>query len=251
MNARQIAAISIFSICFGLVLSGCSGKSVEEMDPGELYETANQELSNDRYALAIDKLRLIKNKFPYSRFAKDAQLKLADVYFMQESYVEAALAYESFKDLYPKHERVSYAMYRVGLSYYNDIPDVLARDMVSGQKAIDAFVEFLRKFPEAPEAEDARYRLSDTRRALANKELYIGNFYYKRDHFESAKQRFDKILAIYPESDAAKEVQTKMARVEQGAQEEKTAREKLLAEEAARRQKLIDEEANAPAEENE
>ena len=62
----------------------------------------------------IDKLKIIKNKYPYSKYALDASLRLADVYFLQESYTEAALAYESFRDLHPKHEKVPYAMFRIG-----------------------------------------------------------------------------------------------------------------------------------------
>ena len=59
-------------------------------------------------------MKTIKNKFPYSNYATEAQLKIADVYYMQESYGEAAVAYEAFRDLHPKHEKVPYAMFRIG-----------------------------------------------------------------------------------------------------------------------------------------
>jgi outer membrane protein assembly factor BamD len=194
----------------------CSGKPIEEQDPGSIYKAAEEDINTDHYLLAIDKLRLIKNKYPYSKYALDAQLRLADVYFLQESYSEAALAYETFRDLHPKHEKVAYAMFRLGLSYYKDIPDPIARDLTPAQKAIDAFNDFLHRFPMDPNAKEAAADLTDSRKKLADKELQIGNFYYKRNFYDSAKGRYQKLIDLYPETDAAKEAQTKLTKIEQG-----------------------------------
>jgi outer membrane protein assembly factor BamD len=193
---------------------GCAGKPIEEQDPADIYRAAEDDISSDHYLLAVDKLRLIKNKYPYSKFALDAQLRLADVYFLQESYTEAALAYESFRDLHPKHPKVDYAMFRVGKSYYKDIPSPLARDLTPAQKAVDAYNDFLHRFPADPNAAEAKTDLADARRMLAEKELYIANFYYKRDFYDSAKGRFQKIIDLYPETDAAKESRDKLSRIE-------------------------------------
>src|SRR6476619_147606 len=103
-------------------LPGCSGKAIDENDPAALYKDAEDDIKNDHYQIAIDKLRSIRNKFPYSKYAVDAQLRLADVYFLQEDFAEAAAAYETFRDLHPKHEKTSYAMFRIGKSYYKDSP---------------------------------------------------------------------------------------------------------------------------------
>ncbi len=194
-------------------MSGCSGKGIDESDPASLYKDAEDDIGNDRYASAVEKLKVVKNKFPYSNYAIDAQLKLADVYFMQDSFAEAAAAYEVFRDLHPKHPKVPYAMFRAAKSYYKDIPDPIYRDMTPAQKSLDSYNEFLRRFPTAPEAEEARKDLADTRKLLANKELYVGNFYYKRDFFDSAKPRFEKVIALYPETDAAKEAAEKLKKM--------------------------------------
>jgi outer membrane protein assembly factor BamD len=194
---------------------GCSGKPIEEQDPGTIYKAAEEDIGTDHYLLAIDKLRLIKNKYPYSKYALDAQLRLADVYYMQESYAEAALAYESFRDLHPKHEKVAYAMFRVAMSYYKDIPTPLSRDLTPAQKSIDAFNDFLHRFPADPNVKEAQTDLGDCRKMLAEKELYIGNFYFKRDFYDSAKGRYKKLIDLYPETDAAKEAQTKLTKIDQ------------------------------------
>ena len=195
-------------------LTGCAGKTVNEGDPASLYQDAEDEIKSDHYQIAVEKLRTIKNKFPYSKYALDAQLRIADVLFMQESYAEAAASYETFRDLHPKHEKVGYAMFRVAKAYYNDIPNPTSRDLTPAQKALEAYNEFLRRFPAAPEATEARQDVAVTRNVLAEKELYIGDFYYKRDFPESAKPRYEKVVTIYPDTVAAKQAREKIAKID-------------------------------------
>lgn len=196
-------------------LSGCSGKSVNDKDPSALYDDAMEDIKSDHYQIALEKLRTVKNKFPYSKVAVDAQLKIADVYFAQEQWAEAASSYETFRDLHPRHEKVAYAMFRAAKSYFNDIPDPIARDLTPAQKAVDAYRDFLRQYPAAAEAEEAKKDLAKAREDLAGKELYIAEFYYKRDFFESAKGRYEKILEQYPETQAATQAKTRLASIEE------------------------------------
>lgn len=210
-----------FATLTGGSLSGCGGKSVSEADPAALYKDAEEDISSDRYQLAIDKLRMVRNKFPYSKYAVDAQLRIADVYYMQELYPEAASNYETFRDLHPKHEKVAYAMFRIGKSYFKDIPGTIARDLTPAQKALDAYNEFLRRFPTAPESAEAHKDVADCRKVLAEKELYIGNFYYKRDFYESAKPRYEKILELYSDTPSSSEAQYKLTKSNEKIAEEK------------------------------
>lgn len=207
MKYRRIA-ISTLSVVIGCVfisaaattLSGCSGKSVDESDPAVMYKDAEDEISSDHYQIAIDKFKTIRNKFPYSKYAVDAQLRIADVYFLQESYPEAAAAYETFRDLHPKNEKIEYALFRIAKSYYKDIPDPIARDMATAQKAVDAYKDFLKRYPSVSESEEARKDLSDSRFKLAQKELYIADFYFKRAFYSSAKMRYQKIIELYSDT---------------------------------------------------
>ncbi|MGZ3698774.1 MAG: outer membrane protein assembly factor BamD, partial [Bdellovibrionota bacterium] len=132
-----------------LSLQSCGTAKVQEGEPTQLYAEAEDEIKGDHYQVAIDKLRAIKNKYPYSKVAIEAQLRIADVYFLQESFAEAAAAYESFRDLHPKHEKVEYASFRAAQSYYKDIPGNVARDMTPATKALDAYNDFLRHFPNS------------------------------------------------------------------------------------------------------
>jgi outer membrane protein assembly factor BamD len=206
-----LLSMSGFVAGLGVFMSSCSSEAVIESDPAALYKDAEEDIKSDRYQLALDKLKMVKNKFPYSKYAVDAQLRIADVYFMQELYPEAASNYETFRDLHPKHERIGYAMFRIAKSYFIDMPRNVARDLTSAQKCVDAYNDFLRRFPSAPEAAEANKDLESARSELADKELYIANFYLKHNFYESAKPRFQKVIDIYPETTAAAEAQKKMA----------------------------------------
>lgn len=189
---------------------GCSSGQINDNDAEVLYKEAQDDVQSDRYQVAIEKFRTLRNKFPYSKYAVEAQLRLADVYYLQENYVEAASAYELFKDLHPKHEKAPYALFRASKSYYLDAPSNEARDQSSLFKAQDSYNEFIKRFPAAAEAEEARKDLTAVRSKLADKELYIARFYLHRDGNVSARNRLEKLVELYPETDAAKEAKERL-----------------------------------------
>lgn len=194
--------------------SGCSSADIDENDPAALTKDAEEDIESSRYILALEKLQKIKNQHPYSKQATDAQLRIGDVYFLQENYAEAAATYEAFRDLHPKHPRLPYAAYRVGLSFYSDLPGNHARDLTSGAKAEESFRDYLAHYPADENAPSAREKLADTRRILAEKEMYIGNFYYKREMWEAAKGRFAKVLSTYGDTPFVDEAKSRLSAID-------------------------------------
>jgi outer membrane protein assembly factor BamD len=181
--------------------TGCASKSVNESDPKAMYEDADQDINNDRYLLALDKLRIVKSKFSYTSYGALAQLRIGDVYFLQDSFPEAASAYETFVELYPKHEKASYATFRAGESYFNDIPSTIARDLRTAESAIQTFTTYLKKYPNGEFSIKSREMKSKAYNKLAEKEFEIAQFYIHRKKFDSAKVRLRKIIDQYSESD--------------------------------------------------
>jgi len=199
----KLFLLPIFLLVFGQVFIGCAGKSIDENNPKELYEDADEDVKGDRFLLALDKLRVIKSKFSYSSYGALAQLRIGDVYFLQESFPEAASAYETFVELYPKHERASYALFRAGESYFRDIPSTIARDLKSAESTITVLTQYLRRFPSGEFAGAATDLKKKAYNKLAEKELQIAEFYLRRKKPGSARQRLEKILNQYGESDIA------------------------------------------------
>jgi outer membrane protein assembly factor BamD len=206
---------SLFSLLsLGLVLAGssqlltgCAGKSVNENDPKEMYEDADADIQSDRYLIALDKLRVVKSKFSYSKYGALAQLRIGDVYFLQESFPEAAAAYETFVELYPRHEQTAYALFRSGESYFRDIPTSVARDLKSAESAVTTLTQYLNRFPSGEFVSQAREMKLAGYNKLASKELEIARFYLKRKKPAAAKIRLEKVLSFYADSDVAHEAQ--------------------------------------------
>lgn len=183
-----------------LQFTGCSTAEIDDNDPAALMKEVEEDIEASRYILAIEKLQTIKNKHPYSKQATEAQLRIADVYFLQDNYAEAAATYEAFRDLHPKHPKINYANYRVALSHFSDIPGNHARDLTPANRAEVAFEEYLYKYPKDEFTDEAKKKLAETRAILAEKEMYIADFYYKREAWDAARGRYQKIASQYAET---------------------------------------------------
>lgn len=196
-------------------LNGCSTVEVREDDPKSLYDAAEADIKSDRYMMAIEKLRQVKNKFPYSQYAVLSKLRIADVHFMEESYPEAATAYEVFRELHPSHEKAPYAFFRNAESYFLDAPSTIARDLASVHKALDLFKAFVAKYPSAPEADQARKRVAETQELLGEKELYIAHFYRREEKYRASLARLKKLVELYPDTKAAQQGRQEIPVIEQ------------------------------------
>ncbi|NDG85690.1 MAG: outer membrane protein assembly factor BamD [Proteobacteria bacterium] len=203
---QSLACLFLF-VGAAVQLSGCAGKKVNENDPKEMYEDAEVDVNADRYLVALDKLRIVKSKFSYSKYGALAQLKIGDVYFLQESFPEAAAAYETFVELYPKHEQTAYALFRSGESYFRDIPGTISRDLRSAESAVNALTQYLNRYPSGEFIARAKEMKTASYNKLAEKELEIARFYLKRKKPLAARQRLEKILSFYAESDVAQTAQ--------------------------------------------
>lgn len=203
------------AVLFLSLLFSCSSAEVNPEDPASLAKDAEAYIDSSRYIIALERLQELKNRHPYSSQAIEAHLRIADVYYMQENFPEAAATYEAFRDLHPKHPKVPYAMYRAALSYYKDIPGNHARDLTPAFKAQDSFNEFLRQFPSNEYSADAREKLVEARNAIADKENYIGDFYYRRDEWESAKGRYLKVVNFYTDTKSHKHAEERVKAIEE------------------------------------
>ncbi len=208
-----IAGLTLISV--GSLGTGCSSTPTAqpEPDPTVLYKEAEEDFKHDHFQIAIEKFRIVKNRFPYSKVAVDAALRIGDVLFEQELFGDAALAYENFRDLHPKNERTPYAMFRIGKSYLNDTPRPVSRDIASATKAADAFGQLIRRFPDAKETQDAKVDLLDARNLLAEKEIYIGDFYVRAKETGAAKPRYQKVIDQFGDTPSAKIAQSKLEKI--------------------------------------
>ena len=203
--------ILLASLLFGF--TGCAGKDVNENDPAYLYSEAEEDIKSGRYEIAIEQLRLVKNKFPYSKYSPLAYLRMADIYFLRESFEEASITYEAFSDLYPNHDRAAYALYCIGHSYFMSIPNIVARDLSSAHKTIAAHRHFIEQHPSNEYVSMAAKDIQQAQEFLAQKEVLIGDFYSREQHWSAANNRYQKTVKLYPNTRASEVAEKKIAQI--------------------------------------
>jgi outer membrane protein assembly factor BamD len=180
-----------------LLFSCASEKPSGKTEAEVLYKEAMTLVKEERYLLATEKLNNLKNQYPYSYYATPAELLQADILFQQESFVESAAAFLLFRDFHPKHERISYVVFKIAESYYKQLPDTFDRDLDSAVEAVKYYNEILVKYPKSPYAKDSNKKISKARGMLENKEKYIADFYFKTEVFDAARWRYNDILDTF------------------------------------------------------
>ena len=182
------------------LLSHCASKDVAESNSAEAaFKAAEDYEKDERYDEAITKFNEVKNKHPYSKFAVESELHVADIHYKREAFIEAATAYQLFKDFHPKNPKIDYVTFRLAMSYFEQLPPTADRDLAPATKALQFFTEVINAYPTSPYVSEARQKKTETLRMLAEKEAYIGWYYYKRNVFDSALRRYEGLLVKYPD----------------------------------------------------
>lgn len=187
---------------FAVILMVSCASDEKKTDTAEATFLLAQEYEKDeRYDEAIKKYADVKNKYPYSQYAIKAELAIADVYYKEESYGEAQINYQTFRELHPTHPQIDYVIFRTGLSFYQQLPETIDRDLSLANDAIAAFDEIIQRFPNSGFVAEAKEKKESALKKLAQKEDYVGDFYFKRKIYDSALLRYEFLVANYPKLD--------------------------------------------------
>ena len=181
--------------------------SFEDVPPAEeLYAKAVKIMEGGRwlwiiphtdYKEAIETFQAIIDNYPYSDYAVQAELAIADAYFEDEKYEEALSYYRDFGDLHPQHEKVPYTLFQAALCHERRkrSPN---RDQTPTRDALVFLDQLLSKYPHSPQATEAEALWRDLRLRLARQVRLIARFYQKRGEWESAGDRWRTLLNEYP-----------------------------------------------------
>ncbi|WP_438020648.1 outer membrane protein assembly factor BamD [Sorangium sp. So ce315] len=148
----------------------------------------------------------LKRRFAYSRYARLADLRIADIDFELGKYPEAIAAYRAFIQEHRTDRNIEYAKYRMAKALFLDIDDTVflppaeERDQATTIEAHREVRTFLRQFPRSRYREDAAYMLEVVTGRLVRHELYVARYYLKEDAFDATLARIDYALKTYPGS---------------------------------------------------
>jgi outer membrane protein assembly factor BamD len=177
----------------GLFASRNAQTPLEELDAATIYQRAEAQLergdADDAAALFIEVERL----HPYSEWASRGLIMAAFAYHADEDYENARMAAQRYLDFYPGEEDAAYAQYLLALSYYDQI-DQVGRDQGLAFQALQALRVVIERYPDSEYAQDAILRFDLAFDHLAGKEMEIGRYYLRRQHYTAAINRFRVVV---------------------------------------------------------
>jgi outer membrane protein assembly factor BamD len=180
----------------------------------KLYGEAKDAMSARTWDKAIKYLEKLEARYPYGRYAQQAQLDIAYAYWKQGERASAIAAADRFIKLYPNHANVDYAYYLKGLVNFNentglmsivDNPDLSERDSKGTRESFEAFKDLVNRFPDSKYAEDARARMRYLVNMLAQYEVHVARYYMKRGAYVAAANRAQYAVKNYPQAPALEE----------------------------------------------
>lgn len=180
----------------------------------KLYSEAKDNLNSRNYEQAIKYYEKLESRYPYGRYAQQAQLEIAYAYYKDSEPAQAVTAASRFIKLHPNHPNVDYAYYLKGLANFTEDPgwmgyisgqDLTERDPKAAREAFDAFKELVTRFPESRYAPDAVARMNYLVNALASSEIHIARYYMRRGAYVAAANRVQYSLRSYPRAPANEE----------------------------------------------
>lgn len=183
--------LCLFAFCF---LTGCGIIDMIYLPPAEdtaqeIYEAANEAMSEKNYVRAVELYNKLRDTYPFSPYSVDAELSLGDAYYLDEEYEIAAEAYKDFESLHPRNEAIPYVLYQTGMSMMKQFKSI-DRTTTELQEAYDYFNRIVQQYPNTPYAKSSEENMLTCRKLMAEHELYIADVFWHMKKYGPAWRRY-------------------------------------------------------------
>ncbi len=201
-----LAALGLLAACDASLSTTATPTLTYTEDARAAYDEAMGSFREKDWESARALFAEVKKLFPQSRFARLAELRLADIDFAQEKFTEAIGSYRTFVTNHRHDREVEYARYRLAKALYFDVDDTIflppaeERDQGTAVEAHRELQSFLKQYPRSRHRRDIEYMLDVVTGRLVRHELYVARYYRKRDNFDAALARIDHATKNFPES---------------------------------------------------
>ncbi len=188
------------SLALVLALSACGGLNRKEERPidsftaEEIFRRGEFELENSKKSTEAARLfGEVERLYPYSEWAKRALIMQAFAFHKDRKFDESRAAAQRYIDTYPAEEDAAYAKYLLALSYYDQIDDV-GRDQGLTFQALQGLRAVIEEYPDSEYARSAILKFDLAFDHLAAKEMEIGRYYLRGQHYTAAINRFRVVV---------------------------------------------------------
>lgn len=177
---------------------------LSDSDPtaANLYRDGIDYFDRGRYARSISFFERLRDEHPFSEEAETAELKIAEAYHRNGEYAQAEETYKNYLAFQPTGRHTHYVKYQLGLVNMEQFTG-MDRDLAKVREAKGHFESVIEDHPGSGHVADAREKLAEARAHLAERELYVGNFYLREESYWAARERFENVLRDYPDTPAA------------------------------------------------
>jgi len=209
ITAPRLGLAAILLLVAALTaLSGCAQKVARApkdkyagLTAQQIYDIAVKRMEKKSYTSARDVMQKALGRTDATpELIAKIHLVLADAYFYDGGLLnlaEALSRYTNFLTFYPNHDRADYAQYQLGLCYLKQAanPD---RDQTQTRKALAELTKVESLYPGSEYVGEAHQSADEAREILAEHSFRIGAFYYRRDSYPGAVERFRDVLESHP-----------------------------------------------------
>lgn len=210
------------ALVLAITLAGCSTTRDETatMPVEKLYEQAREDAASGAYDRAIKAFERLEGRAAGTLLSQQSQLELAHVYYKTGERAQALATIDRFLRLHPTSPAVDYALYLKGLTNFNDnlglfgrlaSQNLSERDQQASRDAYEAFRQLVDRFPDSRYAPDARQRMVYIVNSLAEYELHVARYYYRRGAYIASANRAQRTVREFQQSPATEEALSLMA----------------------------------------
>ena len=180
----------------------------------KLYSEAKEELNDGNYEKAIKLYEKLEARYPYGRFAQQAQIEIAYAYYKDKDTASALAAADRFIKLHPNHPNVDYVYYlkRAGQFQRRPRPARFRQQPGHDRARPEGGARGVRRLQGTGDAlsEQQVHARRDARmnylvNALASHEVHVARYYMKRGAYVAAANRAQYALKTYPQAPANEE----------------------------------------------
>lgn len=208
----------VLAALLSALLAGCGSSPSKTEGPNataeRLYREGRDEMEAGAHDRAIKLFERVEGLAAGTLLAQQAQLDMAYAQWRTDARTTALATVDRFIKLNPSSPALDYAMYLRGIINFNENlglmgslarQNIAERDQRASRDAWQAFKQLVDQFPDSRYAPDARQRMNFIVNSLAEYEVHVARYYFRRGAYVAAANRAQQTVAEFPRSASVEE----------------------------------------------